>query len=203
MNVVPEPKQPPMPATAAIKSETIGQTVRKEGGRLRNFIRRRVANRDDADDILQEVLYQFVAVMELGTIEKAASWLYKVATNKITDWYRKKKSIPVSSLKMTDSPATDETYALHATDLLFDPKEVPDFLLLQSEVWPLVEEALEDLPAEQRDVFIMHELEDLSFNEISEITGVPVNTLLSRKRYAVQVLREKLRDVYNEFINEF
>jgi len=192
-----------MPATAAIKSETIGQTVRKEGGRLRNFIRRRVANRDDAEDILQEVYYQFVAVMELGTIEKAASWLYKVATNKITDWYRKKKSIPLSTLKLPASQAADEAYSLHAEDLLFDPKEVPDFLLLQSEVWPLVEEALEDLPAEQRDVFIMHELEDLSFNEISEITGVPVNTLLSRKRYAVQVLREKLRDVYNELIHEF
>jgi RNA polymerase sigma factor (sigma-70 family) len=203
MNVVPEPKRSPMPATAAIQSETIGQTVRKEGGRLRNFIRRRVANRDDADDILQEVYYQFVAVTELGTIEKAASWLYKVATNKITDWYRKKKSIPVSTLKAPDYDAEGDAYSPGVEDLLFDPEQIPDYLLLQSEVWPLVEEALEELPYEQRDVFIMHELEDLSFNEISEITGVPLNTLLSRKRYAVQVLREKLRDVYNEFINEF
>jgi RNA polymerase sigma factor (sigma-70 family) len=189
-----------MSVTTAVNADIIDHAIRKESGRLRNFIRKRVSNREDAEDILQEVFYQFVSVMQLGTIEKVASWLYKVATNKITDRYRKQKTLSVDSLKPGSGNNGDEDMTVMLEDILFDPRQNPDILYVQSTVWPLLEEALEELPPEQRDVFIMHELDDMSFKEISEITGVPVNTLISRKWYAVQVLRDKLRDLYDEYI---
>jgi RNA polymerase sigma factor (sigma-70 family) len=191
-----------MAVTAPITADSIDQALRKESGKLRNFIRKRVPNREDAEDILQDVSYQFVSVMQLGTIEKVASWLYKVAGNKITDWYRRKKTLPMDRMGVKTQSGEEPEMPLMLEDILFDPRQNPDILYIQSTVWPLLEEVLEELPSEQREVFVMHELDEMSFKEISEVTGVAVNTLISRKFYAVQVLRERLRDLYDEFILE-
>jgi RNA polymerase sigma factor (sigma-70 family) len=175
--------------------------IDRERGRLKNYIRRRVSNDEDAEDILQDVFYQFVNLMQLENIEKAASWLFKVAGNRITDWYRKRKPVSLESLRRKQDD-DDPFYPLYLEDLLYDPQEDPDKLFVRSTVWPLLADALEELPDEQRDVFVMHELQDLSFKEISEITAAPVNTLITRKRYAILFLRERLKELYDEFFTE-
>jgi RNA polymerase sigma factor (sigma-70 family) len=190
------------PVTLEMRNDSIQNTVRKERGRLLNYIRKRVANEEDAEDILQDVFYQFVNVMQFGNIEKAASWLFKVAGNKITDWYRKKKSISLDKVNGFRPEDDESLMPLYLEDILYDPTEDPDKLFLRSTVWPLLTEALNELPDEQRDVFILHELEDKSFKEISELTGISVNTLISRKRYAILFLREKLEELYFDFFNE-
>jgi RNA polymerase sigma factor (sigma-70 family) len=175
--------------------------IKRERGRLKNFIRRRVSSNEDAEDILQDVFYQFVSMMQLENIEKAASWLFKVAGNRITDWYRKRK--PVSLESITRKQANDDPFfPILLEDMLYDPSEDPDKLFLRSTVWPMLTDALDELPDEQRDVFVMHELQDLSFKEIAEITGTPVNTLITRKRYAILLLRERLKELYEEFFSE-
>jgi RNA polymerase sigma factor (sigma-70 family) len=125
-----------------------------------------------------------------------------VAGNKITDWYRRKKTLPMDRMGVKTQSGEEPEMPLMLEDILFDPRQNPDILYIQSTVWPLLEEVLEELPSEQREVFVMHELDEMSFKEISEVTGVAVNTLISRKFYAVQVLRERLRDLYDEFILE-
>jgi RNA polymerase sigma factor (sigma-70 family) len=147
------------------------------------------------------VFYQFVSIMQLDNIEKAASWLFRVAGNRITDWYRKRKPVSLDSLKKA-SEYDDSFVPLVLEDILFDPDEDPEKLYIRSSVWPLLSDALQELGPEQREVFIMHELDDLSFKEIAEITGVPLNTLISRKHYAILFLREKLQDLYDEFFYE-
>jgi RNA polymerase sigma factor (sigma-70 family) len=174
----------------------------KEGARLRNFIRRKVPSLEDAEDILQDVYYQFVQLMQLETIDKAASWLYKVAGYRITDWYRKRKTLSLESMRTGRSKEEEEEGPLMLQDILYDPADEPDQLYIRSTVWPLLTDALEDLPEEQREVFVMHELENIPFKEISRLTGVPVNTLISRKRYAVLYLRDQLQELYNEYFNE-
>ena len=186
---------------SAARNDSMLKIIDREKARLKNYIRRRVSNNEDAEDILQDVFYQFVSMMQLENIEKAASWLFKVAGNRITDWYRKRKPVSFESLgrKQADD---DPFYPLLLEDLLYDPAEDPDKLFLRSSVWPMLADALEELPDEQRDVFVMHELQDLSFKEIAEITGTPVNTLITRKRYAILLLRERLRELYDEFFTE-
>lgn len=183
--------------TTESRDESIRQTVRKERRRLLDFIRRRVASEADAEDILQDVFYQFVTAMQLEPIERAASWLFQVAGNKIVDWYRKRKYVSLDI-----SPNCDDEAQAPRLDILFGSSESPETVYLRSTVWSQLADALDDLPPEQREVFIMHELEDKSFREISGITGVPVNTLLSRKRYAVLYLRERLRKVYDELLRQ-
>ena len=172
------------------------QTVHRERKRLFDFIRRRVRTRQDAEDILQDVFYQLVASYNVTEpIEKLTSWLFTVARNKIIDWYRKKK---------TESMPTDEAVSgrpLNLEDILYDPDQNPDDLYLRSTVWTELADALDDLPEEQREVFVMHELQGKSFKEMAEITGEPINTLLSRKRYAVLFLRARLRELYGEFLS--
>jgi RNA polymerase sigma factor (sigma-70 family) len=178
----------------------ITATVEKERGRLFNFIRRRVKSTLDAEDILQDVFYQFVRVSEeVNAIEKASSWLFQVARNRITDWYRKKKSTSFSQLNVVSD---DDEHSLNFEDYIPDLADLPDATLTREMVWEVLEEGLAELPAEQRDAFTMHEFDDLSFNEISELTGEPVNTLISRKRYAIVHLRQKLGDLYQEVIND-
>jgi RNA polymerase sigma factor (sigma-70 family) len=189
------------PGSAEERNDSILKIIRKEQGRLRNYIRKRVSSSEDADDILQDVFYQFVSIMQLDNIEKAASWLFRVAGNRITDWYRKRKPVSLDSLKKA-SEEGDLFVPLDLEELLFDPEEDPEKLYLRSSVWPLLSDALQELNPEQREVFLMHELDDLSFKEIAEITGIPLNTLVSRKRYAILFLREKLQDLYNEFFYE-
>jgi RNA polymerase sigma factor (sigma-70 family) len=169
---------------------------RSERKRLFDFIRRRVRTETDAEDILADVFYQMVASYSVTEpIEKITSWLLTVARNKIIDWYRKRK--PDSFRQRVD----ESVLPLNLEDILFDPGQNPDVLYTRSLVWTELADALEDLPDEQRDVFIMHELEGKSFKEIAEITGEPVNTLLSRKRYAILYLREALQELYDDFNN--
>jgi RNA polymerase sigma factor (sigma-70 family) len=169
---------------------------RSERKRLFDFIRRRVRTEADAEDILGDVFYQMVASYSVTEpIEKMTSWLLTVARNKIIDWYRKRK--PESFRQRADESALP----LNLEDILYDPGQNPDVLYARSLVWTELADALEDLPDEQQDVFIMHELEGKSFKEIAELTGEPVNTLLSRKRYAVLYLREALQELYDDFYN--
>ena len=171
--------------------------VRSERKRLFDFIRRRVRTEADAEDILGDVFYQMAASYSVTEpIEKMTSWLMTVARNKIIDWYRKRK--PESFRQ----PAYGNALPLNLEDVLCDPGQNPDVMYERSLLWTELADALEDLPDEQRDVFVMHELEGKSFKEIAEITGEPVNTLLSRKRYAVLYLRETLQELYDDFYNE-
>jgi len=175
---------------------TVEQAYRSEGKQLLGFIRRRVRTEEDAEDILQDVFYQLLSGYSVTEpIEKLTSWLFTVAKNKIIDWYRKRKPEPLPK------DLNDEATPLNLEEILFDPAQNADEAYANSLVWTELADALDELPAEQREVFIMHELEGKSFKEISEITGEPVNTLLSRKRYAVLFLREKLRELYEEFLN--
>lgn len=180
-------------ATYEERNETIARAVREERQRLRDFIRRRVNNPDDAEDILQDVFYQLASSYSVTEpIERITSWLFTVARNKIIDWYRKKKP------EALPADLDDPNLPLNLSEILFDRSQTPDQLYARSLVWSELADALDDLPEEQRDVFVMHELEGKSFKEIAEITGDPVNTLLSRKRYAVLHLREELQVLYDE-----
>jgi RNA polymerase sigma factor (sigma-70 family) len=176
---------------------TADAAFRSERKRIFEFIRRRVRTKADAEDILADVFYQLAASTGVTEpIEKITSWLFTVARNKIIDWYRKRR--PESFRQRED----ENMLPMNLEDILFDPGQNPDVLYERSLLWTELADALEDLPDEQRDVFIMHELEGKSFKEIAEITGEPVNTLLSRKRYAILYLREALQELYDEFYNE-
>jgi len=191
------------PMSAQARNDSIQRTVHKERKKLLSFIRMKVSSDEDAEDILQDVFYQFVNTMQVGVIDKAASWLFRVANNRIIDWYRKNRPETFNKLIVQPAPETEDTDSpIQLEDILFDPTENPDTLYLRSTVWSLLSEALDEMPEEQSEVFVMHELDDKSFKEIAEITGVPVNTLISRKRYAILYLREKLQELYNEFFNE-
>jgi len=181
-------------ATLLEQRETsIKNAVRTQRKRLLDFIRRRVRSDADAEDILQDVFYQLVSSYNVAEpIEQLTAWLFAVARNKIIDWYRKRK--PESLPPDKDDPSLP----LNLEEILFDPKQNPDQVYARSLVWTELADALDELPDEQREVFVMHELEGKSFKEIAETTGEPMNTLLSRKRYAVLFLRERLQELYNE-----
>ena len=179
------------------RDEKLEAAVKTERRRLLDFIRRRVRSEADAEDILQDVFYQLAASDSIAEpIEQLTSWLFTVARNKIIDWYRKKKpeSIPV------EIPDNDARLGL--SDLLLDPRQNPDDVYARSILWDTFGDALEELPDNQREVFVLHEFEGRSFKEIAELTGEPINTLLSRKRYAVLFLREQLRELYDELFNQ-
>lgn len=184
----------------ANRDTTIEQTFQKEKNRLLGFIRKRVADKDDAEDILQDVFYQFIEnFTPLEPIEKISSWLFRVAKNKIIDKYRKKK--PETFTHLSGTGNNEEGSSLDLLNLIYDPQQNADQVHLRSLVWEALTEALEDLPEEQRQVFVWHELEGRDFKEISAMTGDPVNTLISRKRYAVLYLREQLQDLYNDLLS--
>jgi RNA polymerase sigma factor (sigma-70 family) len=183
---------------AVEQKEKIGLTVLQERKRLLNFIRKRIPDEADAEDILQDVFYQFTESFMLEPIEQASAWLFRAARNRIIDLFRKKKSIPFSrTFKNTDDD--DDSLSIH--DLLPDPADGPEAIYARKIIVSELMEALDELPAEQRDAFIMNELEDKSFKEMAELTGEGVNTLISRKRYAVVYLRGRLKELYTEFIN--
>jgi RNA polymerase sigma factor (sigma-70 family) len=187
----------PEPA-AHEQDERIADAVEREQSRLRRFIRRRVPDARDAEDILQDVLYELVEANRLlMPIEHVAGWLFRVARNRITDLFRKKR--PES---LGDAPVPGEDGELQGLeDLLPSPDEGPDALYARKVLLEALEEALDELPGPQRDVFIGHEVEGRSFREMAAETGVSINTLLSRKRYAVLHLRERLQGIYDEFRN--
>ena len=175
---------------------TLDRTMRAERKRLFDFIRKRVRNQADAEDILQDVFYQLVSSYSVTEpIEKLTAWLFTVARNKIIDWYRKRRPDALPSAE--DDPSSP----INLEEILFDPAQNPDRVFERSLVWVELADALDELPEEQRDVFVKHELEGRTFREIAEITGEPLNTLLSRKRYAVLFLRERLQELYNEIEN--
>ncbi len=175
----------------------ISEIVTKERPRLRNFIRRRVPNPADAEDIVQEVFYELVEANRLlMPIEHVTSWLFTVARNRITDVFRKKKPENFSGAAIED----EEGELLRVEDLLPSPDAGPDAVYLRNVLLDELELAIDELPDEQREVFVAHELEERSFKEMAAETGVSLNTQLSRKRYAVLHLRERLQDIYDEFM---
>ncbi|HKW34820.1 MAG TPA: sigma-70 family RNA polymerase sigma factor [Candidatus Acidoferrum sp.] len=173
----------------------ISEIVAEQRARLGNFIRRRVPDPLDAEDILQEVFYKLVEANRLlMPIEHVTGWLFRVARNRITDLFRKKK--PDSFADATVEGESGEL--LQIEDLLPSPEAGPEAVYVRNMLLDELELALDELPDEQREAFVGHELEGRSFKEMSEETGVSVNTLLSRKRYAVLRLRQRLQSIYNE-----
>ena len=175
----------------------ISAAVEKEQSRLRNFIRRHVPDPGDAEDILQDVLYELVEAYRLmKPIEQAGAWLFRVARNRITDRFRKKKATLVSDL----AQAEEDGEMSSLEELLPSPDAGPEAAYARSLLLEELEDALEELPDEQREVFIAHEFEGRSFKELAAESGVSVNTLLSRKHYAVLYLRERLREIYDDLM---
>ncbi len=184
--------------TQEMRNQTLKLAFQDEKQRLLAFIRKRVPEKTDAEDILQDVFYQLAETFNvLEPIEQVSAWLFRVARNKIIDRYRKKK--PESLDQHLYASEEEDGWSLG--NFLFDPQEGPENSYTRTRVWDTLAEALDELPAEQRDVFVWHELEGQSFKEISEQTHVTVNTLLSRKRYAVLHLRKRLEALYTEMIH--
>ncbi len=180
------------------QDQRISDIVKREQARLRNFIRRRVPDPRDAEDILQDVFYELVEANRLlMPIDHVTGWLFRVARNRITDLFRKKKPESLSDAAVADE--SDELVSWE--DLLPSPDAGPEALYARNLLLDELAMAVDDLPAEQREVFVAHELEGRSFKEISAETGVNVNTLLSRKRYAVRRLRERLQSIHDELTN--
>jgi RNA polymerase sigma factor (sigma-70 family) len=178
------------------KSQNIIQAVQEYGKRLFGFIRGRVKTDEDAQDILQDVWYQLSNVTDVQSIEQVGSWLYTVARNKITDKYRKQ-----TSLHLEDFVYEDEDGEVNYQDLLLADLKTPEDEQLKHVFWEELFKALDELPEEQKQVFVWNELEDMTFREISEKTGENIKTLISRKRYAVAHLRERLKTLYSELLN--
>jgi len=183
--------------TMAEQDQRISEAIEREQSRLRNFIRKRVADQGDAEDVLQDVFYELVEAYRLmKPIEQVTAWLYKVARNRITDLFRKKKrEVPGSE----SAVGTENGQELQWEDLL--PSPDADRSRHTQEVcwWRSLTRLSTKLPKEQREVFIGHELAGYSFKELAAQTGVSVNTLLSRKHYAVQHLRQRLQSIYEDF----
>jgi RNA polymerase sigma factor (sigma-70 family) len=180
------------------QDQRLSEVVEREQSRLRNFIRRRVPDPRDAEDILQEVFYELLEANSLlMPIDHVTGWLFRVARNRITDLFRKKKPDSFS-----DIAAADEDDEPQWEDLLPSPDAGPEALYVRRVLLDELELALSELPDEQREVFVAHELEGRSFKELSEVSGVNINTLLARKRYAVLHLRERLQSIYDEFTNK-
>jgi RNA polymerase sigma factor (sigma-70 family) len=179
------------------QDQRIAEVVTREQSRLRNFIRRRVPDPRDAEDILQDVFYELVEANRLlMPIDHVTGWLFRVARNRITDLFRKKVPERFSDAAVADG----EEEPLQLEDLLPSPDAGPDAVYARNMLLDALELAVDELPADQRDVFVAHEWEGRSFKEMAAETGVSVNTLLSRKRYAVRHLRERLQTVYDEFM---
>jgi len=178
------------------QDQRISEVVKREGSRLRNFIRRRVADPRDVEDVLQDVFYRLVEANRLlMPIDHVTGWLFRVARNRITDLFRKKKPVPFSDAAVEG----EDGELLQIDDLLPSPDAGPEALYFRNMLLDELELALDELPDEQREVFVAHELEGRSFKELAEETGASVNTLLSRKRYAVLHLRKRLQSIYDEF----
>jgi RNA polymerase sigma factor (sigma-70 family) len=183
------------PATAG-QDQRISEAIAREQARLRNFIRKRVPDIADAEDILQDVFYELVEAYRLmKPVEQVSAWLFRVARNRITDLFRKKKPQSLDD----ELRAGEDGEALLLSDLLPSPDAGPVAAYARSVLLDELDAALDELPEEQREVFVAHEIEGRSFKELAARSGLPVNTLLSRKHYAVRHLRQRLQNVYDEF----
>ena len=175
------------------------EELERERPRLRNWIRRRLADPSEVEDVLQDVFFELVQVDRLlSPIEDVGAWLYRVARNRITDLFRKKRPEALADQLIT----THTGEALSLEDLLPSPEAGPEAIYARGILIEELADSIEALPAEQREVFLAHEIEGLSFREISALTGTSVNTLLARKRYAVLQLRRRLQVIYEEFAEE-
>jgi RNA polymerase sigma factor (sigma-70 family) len=180
----------------AEQDQWIAQAVERDGFRLRNYIRKHVVNLEATEDILQEVFCELIeAYRLLKPIEKVSAWLFRVARNRIIDRFRSRKVESLSQPKFGE----DDDEAVSLEDLLPSPESGPEAAYARSVLVEEIDEALDEMPEEQRSVFIAHEWEGYSFKELSAETGVSVNTLLSRKRYAVLHLRRRLQSIHEEF----
>ena len=178
------------------QDERISRAVEQESARLRNFIRRYVSDPAEAEDVLQDVFYELVeAYRMMKPVEQVAAWLFRVARNRTIDLFRKRKREQVG----TPVVENEEGELLRLEDLLPSPDAGPEAAYARSVLLEELDAALDELPAEQRDVFVAHEMMGQSFKEIAAETGVALNTLLSRKRYAVLHLRKRLQAIYKEF----
>jgi len=186
------------PVMSQSTRKNITTVISQFGKRLMGFIRQRVSNEADAEDVLQDVWYQLTTTVDTQPIEQISNWLFTVARNKITDRYRKKKPESLEGLLSTEENEED---GFSFSRILSDTNPGPETEYLHTLFWKALEDALQELPEEQRTVFVWNELEGLPFKEIAERTGENVNTLISRKRYAVLYLRGKLQELYDEIIN--
>ena len=185
--------------TITEQDKLLSQAIARDEPKLRNFIRRHVADTGDAEDIVQEVFYELLEAYRLmKPVEHVTAWLFRVARNRMIDLFRKKKP------ESLNEPAfsSDDGDMLLLEDMLPSAEASPEAAYARNMLLDALEDAIEELPEAQREVFIAHELTGLSFKEISAETGVSVNTLLSRKRYAVLHLRERLQSIYDEFGNK-
>ena len=178
------------------KNSHIIQTIKSYGKNLLGFIRRRVNNDADAEDILQDVWYQFSSVINSEPIEQTGAWLYRVAGNKITDKHRKRSETLIDDLVTADED--DEDGSPDFKEILMTEAKTPETEYLRNLFWEELFNALDELPEKQRQVFIWNELEDVSFAEMADMTGENVQTLVTRKRYAVLHLRKRLKQLYDE-----
>lgn len=174
------------------------QTFLREKDKLLSFIRNRVSTLEEAEDILQDVFYQFIAGYEsIESLDRVTSWLFSVARNKIIDRYRRDATRP----KRTDffsSSRVEDDVPLTLQEILPDLGNTPEDAIFREMIWDAVMGALDELPVDQREIFILNEIEERSFREIAEERGVSINTLLSRKRYAILALRKKLQSLYDQ-----
>ena len=177
-----------------IKDNTLASIIKKERGSLFTFIKNRTPTLEDAEDILQDVFYELV---QSNAIENTASWLYRVARNKITDWYRKMKPDRLDDLSVNKY---DDDEELLLADIIPSMETAADKQLLLKLISEELSEILDELPQNQREVFILHELEGRSLKEIAEMTNTGIKTVISRKRYAVMYLQEHLRSLYQELL---
>lgn len=177
----------------------IREAVRTERNRLLDFIRRRVPTPEEAEDIVQDVFYELIeAYRIMKPIEQLTAWLFKVARNKITDRYRRKSTQPMEVTSRSSANEEEGTYLL--SDVLAGDTLSAEDEMMRGIILDAISEALNELPPEQKEVFVWHELEDRSFKEMSEMTGISTNTLLARKRYAVLFLRQRLQLLYDELM---
>ncbi len=183
-------------AMTAAKNKTLTDSIKAYSRRLLGFIKQRVSNNEDAEDILQEVFYQFAGNAE--PIEQVTSWLFRVARNKITDRYRKQQLPLIDDLQPATSSDED---SFDWKELVPAASDSPETTYLRNLFWEELQLALDELPAEQRDAFIQNEMEGISFKDISQATGVSVATLISRKRYAVLFLRDRLQELKEDLLN--
>jgi len=187
-----------VPRQIAEQNRLISEVVRREQGRLRNFVRKRVADPGLAEDILQDVFYELVETYRLmKPVEQAGAWLYRVARNRIIDFFRKKRPEALGSGR---AEGADDEGVLMLEDLLPSPDAGPEAAYARKVLLEELTAALEELPPEQRYVFLAHEIDGRSFKDLGDETGLNVNTLLSRKRYAVLHLRRRLQAIYDEFM---
>jgi len=179
------------------QDQLIAEAVERDEPRLRSFIRKRVLDIGDAEDVLQDVFYELTSTYRMmKPVEQVTAWLYRVARNRITDLFRRKRAVSLNE------PVDDQDGAKELEDLLPSPDAGPDAVYARGVLLDALDDALDELPAEQREVFLAHELMGRSFKEIADETGVSMNTLLSRKRYAVLHLRERLQELKKDFVRE-